>query len=115
MNLMTAMRRLDRPRKSRPDGLSEAHRSLRDDFEVSWPRADVTVDAAVAAGALGARMIGGGFGGSVLVLLPVEAGPAVRAAVADAFRRHWGAAPEFIEAVPSCRASRVDTRYPDAD
>jgi galactokinase len=90
--------------------LSEAHRSLRDDFEVSWPHADVTVDAAIAAGALGARMIGGGFGGSVLALVPAEAGPAVRDAIADAFMRHWWAAPEFIEAVPSCGASRVDTR-----
>ena len=61
--------------------LSEAHRSLRDDFEVSWPEADVTVDAAIAAGALGARMIGGGFGGSVLALVPAQAGPAVRAAI----------------------------------
>ncbi len=54
--------------------LSEAHRSLRDDFEISWPQADVTVDAAMAAGALGARMIGGGFGGSVLALVPADAG-----------------------------------------
>ena len=46
--------------------LTQAHESLRDDFEVSWPEADVAVDAALAAGALGARMIGGGFGGSVL-------------------------------------------------
>jgi galactokinase len=81
--------------------LGEAHRSLRDDFEISWPQADVTVDAAVAAGALGARMIGGGFGGSVLALVPTNAGPAVRAAIADAFARHSWAAPEFIDAVPS--------------
>jgi galactokinase len=81
--------------------LCEAHRSLRDDFEVSWPQADVTVDAAVAAGALGARMIGGGFGGSVLALVSTKAGPAVRAAIADAFARHSWAAPEFIDAVPS--------------
>jgi galactokinase len=89
--------------------LSEAHRSLRDDFEVSWPHADVTVDAAVAAGALGARMIGGGFGGSVLALVPADAGPAVRAAIADAFERHSWAAPEFIETVPSAGARRADT------
>jgi galactokinase len=81
--------------------LSDAHRSLRDDFEVSWPQADVTVDAAVAAGALGARMIGGGFGGSVLALVPADAGPEVRAAIADAFAQHSWAAPEFIDAVPS--------------
>jgi galactokinase len=81
--------------------LSDAHRSLRDDFEVSWPQADVTVDAAVAAGALGARMIGGGFGGSVLALVPTDAGPEVRAAIADAFAQHSWAVPEFIDAVPS--------------
>jgi galactokinase len=89
--------------------LSEAHWSLRDDFEVSWPHADVTVDAALAAGALGARMIGGGFGGSVLALVPADAGPAVRASIADAFLRHWWIPPEFIEAVPSGSASRADT------
>ena len=81
--------------------LSEAHRSLRDDFEISWPHADVTVDVAAAAGALGARMIGGGFGGSVLALVPADAGRAVRAAIADAFARRSWAAPEFIETVPS--------------
>jgi galactokinase len=85
--------------------LSEAHRSLRDDFEISWPQADVTVDAAIAAGALGARMIGGGFGGSVLALVPADAGPAVRTAIADAFARHSWAAPEFIETIPSAGAT----------
>ena len=91
--------------------LCDAHRSLRDDFEVSWPHADVTVDAAVAAGALGARMIGGGFGGSVLALVPTDAGPAVRAAVADAFARRSWAAPEFIETIPSGGARRTDTTH----
>ncbi|HEY0934880.1 MAG TPA: galactokinase [Trebonia sp.] len=90
--------------------LAAAHRSLRYDFEVSWPQADVTVDAAVAAGALGARMIGGGFGGSVLALVPADAGPAVRRAIADAFARQGWAAPEFIATVPSGGASRADTR-----
>jgi galactokinase len=88
--------------------LTEAHRSLRDDFEVSWPHADATVDAALAAGALGARMIGGGFGGSVLALVPADAIPAVRAAIADAFGRHWWPPPEFIETIPSGGASRAD-------
>jgi galactokinase len=88
--------------------LSEAHRSLRDDFEISWPQADIAVDAAIAAGALGARMIGGGFGGSVLALVPVDVGPAVRAAIADAFARLSWAAPEFIETIPSGGAARAD-------
>jgi galactokinase len=50
--------------------LSQSHASLRDDFEVSWPEADVAVDIAVGSGALGARMTGGGFGGSALALVP---------------------------------------------
>jgi len=87
------------------DLLSEAHRSLRDELEISWPQADVTVDTAIAAGAIGARMIGGGFGGSVLALVPAEAGPAVRAAIADAFARHLWAAPEFIAVMPSAGAA----------
>jgi galactokinase len=87
--------------------LSEAHVSLRDDFEVSWPEADVTVEAAAAAGALGARMIGGGFGGSVLALIPSDSGQAVRAAITEAFARRSWTAPEFLDAVPSASAKRL--------
>jgi galactokinase len=85
--------------------LTEAHVSLRDDFEVSWPEADVAVDTAVAAGALGARMIGGGFGGSVLAL--VRSAEPVRAAVADAYARRSWTAPDFLPAAPSQSAQRV--------
>jgi galactokinase len=52
--------------------------------------------------------IGGGFGGSVLALVPSDAATAVRTAVAHAFTFHGWAAPEFIETVPSGGASRVD-------
>jgi len=91
--------------------LTQAHASLRDDFEVSWPEADVAVEAALAAGAAGARMIGGGFGGSVLALVPAAAdqgrGP-VRDAVTGAFARRGWTAPEFLEAVPADSARQVD-------
>ena len=87
--------------------LTQAHRSLRDDFEISWPEADATVDAALAAGALGARMIGGGFGGSVLALVRQDAAEPVRAAVAGAFARRSWTAPEFLEAAPSDSARRL--------
>ena len=87
--------------------LVQAHESLRDDFEVSWPEADAAVDAAVAAGALGARMIGGGFGGSVLALARPEAAGPVRAAVAEAFARRSWTAPEFLAAAPSASARRL--------
>ena len=48
--------------------LGESHASLRDDYEVSIPELDLLVELAEAAGAYGARLLGGGFGGSVLVL-----------------------------------------------
>ncbi len=48
--------------------LTASHRSLRDDYEVSTPELDRLVELAVAAGALGARLVGGGFGGSVIAL-----------------------------------------------
>jgi galactokinase len=86
--------------------LTQAHASLRDDFEVSWPQADVAADAAAAAGALGARMIGGGFGGSVLALVPADAGP-VRAAVTQAYARRGWPPPQFVEAAPAGGARRV--------
>jgi galactokinase len=87
--------------------LTESHRSLRDDFEISWPEADATVDAALAAGAFGARMIGGGFGGSVLALASSELAVQVRTAVAGAFARRSWTAPEFLEAAPSDGARRL--------
>ncbi|BBX24062.1 galactokinase [Mycolicibacter terrae] len=65
-----------------------SHASMRDDFEITTAHLDVIVDAAVAAGALGARMTGGGFGGCVIALVPAEltlkVGDAVRAAVTAA-------------------------------
>ncbi|HMI23078.1 MAG TPA: galactokinase [Streptosporangiaceae bacterium] len=102
--------------------LTQAHASLRDDFEVSWPEADAAVEAAVAAGASGARMIGGGFGGSVLALVPAAAyqgsGPGscpgsspgsgpVRDAVTAAFARHGWTTPEYLDAVPSGSARQL--------
>ena len=69
--------------------LAQAHASLRDDFEVSWPEADAAVEAALAAGAAGARMIGGGFGGSVLALVPAAARGPVRDAVTGGLRPAW--------------------------
>jgi galactokinase len=52
------------------DILNAAHTSLRDDFEISTPTVEATVRRMLDAGARGARLLGGGFGGSVLGLLP---------------------------------------------
>jgi galactokinase len=87
--------------------LTEGHLSLRDDFEVSWPQADVAVDAAIAAGAYGGKMIGGGFGGSVLTLVPAGRLAAVRATLTDAFTRRSWKPPEFLDAIPSAAARRI--------
>jgi galactokinase len=87
--------------------LTRAHASLRDDFEVSWPEADAAVEAAQAAGAAGARMIGGGFGGSVLALVPETALDPVRDAVSAVFARHAWTPPEFLSAIPADAARRL--------
>jgi len=87
--------------------LTEGHASLRDDFEVSWPQADVVVDVAIAAGAYGAKMIGGGFGGSVLALMPAERVSSVRTALAGGFAQRDWTPPEFLEAIPSAAARQL--------
>jgi galactokinase len=75
--------------------LIASHVSLRDDFEVSAPELDAAVDAAVGAGALGARMTGGGFGGSAIALVPDAAVERVTAAVHAAFADRDFGAPEI--------------------
>lgn len=86
--------------------LDASHRSLRDDFEVSCPELDTAVAAAGAAGALGARMIGGGFGGSAIVLCDTAAVPRIAAAVTAAAAHHGFPRPRLLPAVPSEGARR---------
>ena len=71
-----------------------SHESLRDDFQVSCPELDVAVEAALEGGALGARMTGGGFGGSVIALVPLEGVAAVREKVEARYESHGWARPE---------------------
>lgn len=87
--------------------LIEGHASLRDDFRVSCPELDLVVDTAVSAGALGARMTGGGFGGSAIVLVEEGDVPAVTKAVEEAFAAAGFTTPRVFEAVPSAGARRV--------
>jgi galactokinase len=87
--------------------LTASHVSLRDDFEVSWPQADAAVDAAVAGGALGARMTGGGFGGSVIALVETRRGGDVRGSIGDDYAGHGWKPPRFLEALPSPGAHRL--------
>ena len=78
--------------------LDEGHASLRDDFEVSCRELDLACQAAVDAGALGARMTGGGFGGSALALVPEARLETVVDAVDRAFRAASLTAPGFLRA-----------------
>lgn len=87
--------------------LTEGHASLRDDLRVSCPELDLVVEAANAAGALGARMTGGGFGGSAVVLVDTDRADAVAAAVEKAFAEAGHAAPGIFPAVPSAGARRL--------
>ncbi|MES9809858.1 galactokinase [Streptomyces cinereoruber] len=87
--------------------LTEGHASLRDDLRVSCPELDLVVEAANAAGALGARMTGGGFGGSAVVLVGTDRAEKVAAAVEKAFAAAGHAAPGVFPAVPSAGARRV--------
>jgi galactokinase len=89
------------------ESLSAGHASLRDDFEVSWPAADLTVDIAAAGGAYGAKMIGGGFGGSVLALIPAGLLGQVTLSLAAQLPAHGFPAPAFLTALPSAAARRV--------
>ena len=80
--------------------MDASHASLRDDYEVSCAELDVAVSTAREAGALGARMTGGGFGGSAIALIPVERVAAVRRAVSAAFVAQGWAEPDYIDAEP---------------
>lgn len=90
--------------------MTASHVSLRDDYEVSCLELDLAVDAAVEAGAAGARMTGGGFGGSAIALVRREDVESVASAVASAFAGRDLAAPHFLDAVPSRPAGRVTSR-----
>ncbi|WP_432125906.1 galactokinase [Streptomyces sp. bgisy082] len=87
--------------------LTEGHASLRDDLRVSCPELDLVVGSANAAGALGARMTGGGFGGSAVVLVETDRAEKVAAAVGEAFALAGHAAPGVFPAVPSAGARRL--------
>lgn len=79
--------------------LTASHVSLRDDFDVSCAELDTAVAAALAAGALGARMIGGGFGGSAIALVSESRAGAVADAVRASFAAHGFAPPSLFRAV----------------
>jgi galactokinase len=87
-----------------------SHVSLRDDHEVSCAELDLVVATALEAGALGARMTGGGFGGSAIALVPAERADAVRRAVDTAFAAAGLGAPGHLDGTPSDGAGVMPSR-----
>ncbi|WP_435528029.1 galactokinase [Microbacterium aurantiacum] len=86
--------------------LVASHASMRDDFEISVPELDTAVEAALAAGAIGARMTGGGFGGAAIALVARDGVGAVTDAVTAAFTDAGFAAPTIFTVAPSAGAAR---------
>ncbi|MCU7726760.1 galactokinase [Actinoplanes sp. KI2] len=87
--------------------LTASHASMRDDFEITVPQIDVAVEAALAAGAYGARMTGGGFGGCVLALIDADRAAAVTEAVAHAYAKPGFTAPTCWIATAGPGATRL--------
>jgi galactokinase len=87
--------------------LTESHASMRDDFEITVPEVDTAVEAALPAGAHGARMTGGGFGGCVIALVAADRADEVRLAVEEAYAERGFAPPESFLALPAAGAQRV--------
>ena len=85
--------------------LSASHVSLRDDYRVSCAELDLAVEAMELAGALGARMTGGGFGGCAVALVPVDRVDAVAAMVATAYAGAGYPTPRWFTARP-CAGTR---------
>ncbi|SDQ07709.1 galactokinase [Actinopolyspora saharensis] len=86
--------------------LTASHASLRDDYRVSCPELDLAVETALRAGALGARMTGGGFGGSAIALVPSHERERTEREITEAFERNGSRAPRLFTAVPSAGAAR---------
>ena len=90
--------------------LTESHVSLRDDYDVSIPELDLLVELAAEAGALGARLLGGGFGGSILVFAHASHAERIGDAIAARYRQRVGAGSDavLVRASAGATCSRTD-------
>ncbi|MFJ8746904.1 hypothetical protein ACIRL2_47130 [Embleya sp. NPDC127516] len=79
---------------------------MRDDYTISCHELDTAVDTAPAAGALGARLVGGGFGSSAIAPVEEDDSVAVAEAVEKTFAARGFTTPRFFEAIPSAGARR---------
>jgi len=87
--------------------LVEGHESMRDDCEVTVPELDAAVDGCLSAGALGAKVVGGGFGGSVIALVSLESVDRLAAAVQLCFAQNGFREPLFLTLQPSEAGRRI--------
>ncbi|MFF0776400.1 galactokinase [Nonomuraea wenchangensis] len=87
--------------------LNASHLSLRDQYEVSSPELDLAVEAALKGGARGARMTGGGFGGSAIALVADDRLQSVQDSVSAAYAERGFQAPRFLPATPARGAHRL--------
>ena len=114
-HVLTEMARVDRAVEQLEAGdytglgetFTASHASMRDDFEISCPELDTAVEVALAHGAVGARMTGGGFGGSAIALVPVDRVGEVEQEAAAAFAAEGWEAPGFLLGTPSDGAHRL--------
>jgi galactokinase len=90
--------------------INASHLSLRDDYNVSCPELDTAVDASLAAGAMGSRMVGGGFGGSAIALIEATKTTQTIRAVEKAFADKKFKAPRFFTSLPSQGAELLSRR-----
>ena len=90
--------------------INQSHTSLRDDYTVSCPELDTAVEAALATGALGSRMVGGGFGGSAIALIQVSKTSETIKAVEKVFSSKGFKAPRFFTSLPSQGAELLSRR-----
>ena len=88
--------------------VNTAHISLRDNYTVSCPELDLAVEISQKFGALGARMIGGGFGGSAIALIKAKDSELIKSEILSAFMAAKFKAPRFFSALPSAGATVIN-------
>ena len=90
--------------------MNQSHLSLRDDYNVSCPELNTAVETSLTAGALGSRMVGGGFGGSAIALIQASKTSETISAVEKAFADRKFKAPRFFTSLPSQGAELLSRR-----
>jgi galactokinase len=90
--------------------MNQSHLSLRDDYNVSCPELNTAVEASLTAGALGSRMVGGGFGGSAIALIQASKTSETIGVVEKAFADKKFKAPRFFTSLPSQGAELLSRR-----